>query len=113
MLRGIARNTGAYGKISSAMFRLVWLFVAAHNRLVGGSSPPGPTSPRSFRGLRLGKPDQIFRAVAQRAKAGEIFRKPCEPAHTVIFERWGILCPVGPTSTGRERCIRFGLDWPS
>ncbi len=33
-----------------------WLEPAAHNGLVAGSSPAGPTSLRSLRELRLGKP---------------------------------------------------------
>src|SRR5262245_10727226 len=56
----ISENKPASGPVAQ------WLEPAAHNGLVGGSSPPGPTSLRSLRELRLGKPR---RAVAQRAKA--------------------------------------------
>jgi hypothetical protein len=53
-------------------------YSAAHNGLVAGSSPAGPTSLRSLRELRLGKPvphtqseaSEGCRAEARRAKAG-------------------------------------------
>jgi hypothetical protein len=44
-----------------------WLEPAAHNGLVAGSSPAGPTSLRSLRELRLGKP--VPQRAAKRAKA--------------------------------------------
>jgi hypothetical protein len=49
-----------------------WLEPAAHNGLVAGSSPAGPTSLRWLRQLRLGEPyrSEGCRAEAQRAKAG-------------------------------------------
>src|SRR5215510_15848135 len=56
----ISENKPASGPVAQ------WLEPAAHNGLVGGSSPPGPTSLRSLRELRLGKPRKV---LAQRAKA--------------------------------------------
>jgi predicted RNase H-like HicB family nuclease len=41
-----------------------WSELAAHNRLVGGSSPPGPTSLRSLRELRLGEPHEAGQKAA-------------------------------------------------
>src|SRR5207244_8571569 len=45
-----------------------WLEPAAHNGLVAGSSPAGPTSLRSLRELRLGKPAHDL-SKAKRVKA--------------------------------------------
>jgi putative endonuclease len=49
---------------------------------VGGSIPPGSTSLRWLRQLRLGKPSRSegCRAVARRAKAGSIKTNRCQPS---------------------------------
>src|SRR5262245_30884376 len=57
----ISENKPASGPVAQ------WLEPAAHNGLVGGSSPPGPTSLRSLRELR---PSLAARATARQAPQG-------------------------------------------
>ena len=80
------------------------------NDEVGGSIPPGSTSLRSLRDLRLGKPaepsrseaSEGCRAVARRAKAGSIgsgrelrLGKPAEPSRGEASEGCRAVVPQG------------------
>src|SRR5437879_5887643 len=50
-----------------------WLEPAAHNGLVAGSSPAGPTSLRSLRELRLGEPvPQMSSEASEGCRAGAL-----------------------------------------
>src|SRR6516164_7764438 len=77
-IAGRVHQSGRDGAIAQLGERIV------RNDEVGGSIPPGSTSLRSLRELRLGKPMPLYRsevsegchAIARRATAGSIRKLP-------------------------------------
>ena len=72
--------------------------------------PPQRTL-RTMRGPCLGTEFDTYpgRPLDRWINQSEIFWKPCEPAHTMISQPWGIYAPLVPLREGAMQKVWFGL----